>query len=153
MEKYLKIANKLLRGISDPDLLKSEIWNDIVAKVKAEELQLWEINNEILRLKYFNADIIALASSFACTDKSHVRFENMNDYFVHALTEKDSGYFVAFLDFYDNKINGLAAKYVNNYSLEQSAAEDIKQIYISTLWELLLAYDPADQYPLKVCSL
>ncbi|MBQ4153908.1 MAG: hypothetical protein IJE01_01745 [Clostridia bacterium] len=148
MENYLKIANKLLRGISDPEFLKPEIWNDIVAKVKAEELQLWEINNEILRLKYFHADIIALASSFACTDKSHVRFENMNDYFVHTLTEKDSGYFVAFLDFYDNKINGLAAKYVNNYSLEQSAAEDIKQIFISTLWELLLAYDPADQYPL-----
>ena len=148
MENYFKIANKLLRGISDPDLLKLEIWNDIVSKVKNGELQLWEINNEILRLKYFHADIIALASSFACTDKSHVRFENMNDYFVHTLTEKDSGYFVAFLDFYENKINGLAAKYVNNYSLEQSAAEDIKQIYILTLWELLLAYDPADQYPL-----
>ena len=148
MENYLKTANKLLRGISDSDLLKPEIWNDIVSKVKAGELQLWEINNEILRLKYFHADIIALASSFTCTDKSHVRFENINDYFVYALIEKDCGYFVAFLDFYDNKINGIAAKYVNNYSLEQSAAEDIRQIYISTLWELLLSYNPADQYPL-----
>lgn len=101
--------------------MKAEIWNDIIAKVRAEELQLWEINNEILRLKYFHADIIAFASSFACTDKSHVRFENTNDYFVHTLTEKDSGYFVVFLDFYYNKINGLAAKYVNNYSLEQSS--------------------------------
>ena len=148
MENYLKTANKLLRGISDSDLLKPEIWNDIVSKVKSGELQLWEINNEILRLKYFHADIISLASSFTCTDKSHVRFENTNDYFVYALTEKDSGYFVAFLDFYDNKINGIAAKYVSNYSLEQSAAEDIKQIYISTLWELLLSYNPTDQYPL-----
>ena len=148
MENYLKMANKLLCGISDPDLLKPEIWNDIVLKVKVGKLQLWEINNEILRLKYFHADVIALASSFACTDKSHVRFENTNDYFVYTLTEKDSGYFVAFLDFYDNKINGIAAKYVNNYSLEQSATEDIKQIYISTLWQLLLSYDPADQYPL-----
>lgn len=148
MENYLKIANKLLRGITDTDLLKSEIWSDIVAKVKVGELQLWEINNEILRLKYFHADIIALASSFACTDKSHVSFENLNDYFVHTLVEKDSGYFVAFLNFYENKINGIATRYVNNFSLEQSATEDIKQIYISTLWELLLAYDPADQYPL-----
>ena len=148
MENYLKTAKKLLRGITDSELLKPEIWNDIVSKVKAGELQLWEINNEILRLKYFHADIIALASSFTCTDKSHVHFENTNDYFVYALTEKDSGYFVAFLDFYDNKINGIAAKYVNNYSLEQSAAEDIKQIYISTLWELLLSYNPTDQYPL-----
>ena len=148
MENYLKIANKLLRGITDTDLLKSEIWSDIVAKVKAGELQLWEINNEILRLKYFHADIIALASSFACTDKSHVSFENLNDYFVYTLVEKDSGYFVAFLNIYENKINGVAARYVNNFSLEQSATEDIKQIYISTLWELLLAYDPADQYPL-----
>lgn len=77
MENYLKIANKLLRGITDTDLLKSEIWSDIVAKVKVGELQLWEINNEILRLKYFHADIIALASSFACTDKFHVSFENI----------------------------------------------------------------------------
>ena len=67
MENYLKIANKLLRGITDTDLLKSEIWNDIVSKVKAKELELWEINNEILRLKYLHADIIALASSFACS--------------------------------------------------------------------------------------
>ena len=42
MENYLKIANKLLRGITDTDLLKSEIWSDIVAKVKVRELQLWE---------------------------------------------------------------------------------------------------------------
>ena len=82
MENYLKTATKLLRGISDSDLLKPDIWNDIVSKVKAGELQLWEINNEILRLKYFHADIIALASSFTRTDKSHVRFENINDYFV-----------------------------------------------------------------------
>lgn len=148
MENFFIIANKLLRCISDPDLLKPEIWNDIISKIKAGELQLWEINNEILRLKYFHADIIALASSFACTDKSHAHFENTNDFFVHALTEKDSGYFVAFLDFNVNKINGLATKYVNKYSLEQSATEDIKQIYISTLWELLLSYDPADRYPL-----
>ena len=148
MENFFIIANKLLRCISDPDLLKPEIWNDVISKIKAGELQLWEINNEILRLKYFHADIIALASSFACTDKSHAHFENTNDFFVHALTEKDSGYFVAFLDFNVNKINGLATKYVNKYSLEQSATEDIKQIYISTLWELLLSYDPADRYPL-----
>ena len=148
MENFFIIANKLLRCISDPDLLKPEIWNDIISKIKAGELQLWEINNEILRLKYFHADIIALASSFACTDKSHAHYENTNDFFVHALTEKDSGYFVAFLDFNENKINGIAAKYVNKYSLEQSATEDIKQIYISTLWELLLSYDPADRYPL-----
>jgi len=148
VENYLKAANKLLRGISDPKLLKPDIWNDIVSKVKAGAFRLWEINNEILRLKYFHSDIITLASSFACTDKSGVYFENTNDYFVHTLTDKDSGYFVAFLDRYENKINGIAAKYVNRYSLEQTATEDIRQIYILTLWELLLSYAPDDRYPL-----
>ncbi len=51
--EYIKAANKLLCGITDKRLRTPEIWNDILSSVRSEKLQLWEINDEILRIKYF----------------------------------------------------------------------------------------------------
>ena len=46
-EEYLKAARKLLRGITKKDLLTAENRKRIIDMVNAEELELWEINDEI----------------------------------------------------------------------------------------------------------
>lgn len=56
-EEYLKAARKLLRGITKKDLLTAENRKRIIDMVNAEELELWEINDEILSLKLLHGDI------------------------------------------------------------------------------------------------
>ena len=51
--EYIKAANKLLRGITNERLREHEVWNDILSSVRSGRLRLWEINDEILRIKYF----------------------------------------------------------------------------------------------------
>lgn len=51
--EYIKAANKLLCGITDKQLRDPAIWNDILSSVRSDKLRLWEINDEILRIKYF----------------------------------------------------------------------------------------------------
>lgn len=48
-----KAAEKLLCGITDKQLHELTIWNDILSSVRSGKLRLWEINDEILRIKYF----------------------------------------------------------------------------------------------------
>ena len=79
--EYIKAANKLLYGITDKRLREPEIWNDILSSVRSGRLQLWEINDEILRIKYFCKEKIELASTFAETYRSDVRFDDLNEYF------------------------------------------------------------------------
>ena len=78
--EYIKAANKLLCGITDKRLREPEIWNDILSSVRSGRLQLWEINDEILCIKYFCKEKIELASTFTETDKSDVRFDELNEY-------------------------------------------------------------------------
>ena len=51
--EYKKTAEKLLCGITDKRLHEPMIWNDILSSVRSGNLRLWEINDEILRIKYF----------------------------------------------------------------------------------------------------
>ena len=51
--EYKKAAEKLLCGITDKRLHEPAIWNDILSSVRSGKLRIWEINDEILRIKYF----------------------------------------------------------------------------------------------------
>lgn len=93
--EYKKAAKKLLCGITDKRLHEPTIWNDILSSACSGKLRLWEINDEILRIKYFCKEKIERASAFTESDKSGVRFDDLNAYFVEAIKSRDKGYFEA----------------------------------------------------------
>ena len=95
--EYKKAAEKLLCGITDKRLHEPTIWNDILSSVRSGKLRIWEINDEILRIKYFCKEKIERASAFIESDKSGVRFDDLNTYFVEAIKNGDKGYFEAFI--------------------------------------------------------
>ena len=68
--EYKKATEKLLCGITDKRLHEPAIWNDILSSVRSGKLRLWEINDIILRIKYFCKEKIERASTFTESDKS-----------------------------------------------------------------------------------
>lgn len=146
--EYINAANKLLCGITDKRLRSPEIWNDILSSVRSGKLQLWEINDEILHIKCFCKEKIELASAFTETDKSDVHFDDLNEYFIKALESRDKGYFEAFIKAYEPVLQRRATSFVNRYNLTEDDVEDIKQIFLETLWFAFLEYDSSDPIPL-----
>lgn len=146
--EYMKAANKLLCGITDKRLREPEIWDDILSSVRSGRLQLWEINDEILHIKYFYKEKIELASTFIKTDKSDVQFDDLNEYFIKALESRDKGYFEAFIKTYEPALENSANRFVLHYGLSKDDAEDIKQIFFETLWFAFLDYGTSDPIPL-----
>ena len=146
--EYKKVAEKLLCGITDQRLREPEIWNDILSSVRSGNLRLWEINDEILRIKYFCKEKIEHASAFTESDKSGVRFDDLNTYFVEAIKNRDKGYFKAFIEIYAPILQSRAERFVSRYDLSADDTDDIKQIFWETLWFAFLGYDAADPIPL-----
>ena len=146
--EYKKAAEKLLCGITDKRLHEPTIWNDILSSVRSGNLRLWEINDEILRIKYFCKEKIERASAFTESDKKGVRFDNLNAYFVEAIKSRDKGYFGAFIRAYEPVLQIRAERFVSHYNLSADDAEDIKQIFLESLWFVFLGYDAADPIPL-----
>ena len=146
--EYKKAAEKLLCGITDKRLHEPTIWNDILFSVRSGKLRLWEINDEILRIKYFCKEKIERASAFTESDKSGVRFDDLNAYFVEAIKSQDKGYFEAFIRSYEPVLQIRAERFIAHYNLSADDAEDIKQIFLETLWFAFLGYDAADPIPL-----
>lgn len=146
--EYKKAAEKLLCGITDKRLHEPAIWNDILSSVRSGRLRLWEINDEILRIKYFCKEKIERASAFTESDKSGVRFDDLNAYFVEAIKSRDKGYFEAFIRAYEPVLQSRAERFVAHYNLSADDTEDIKQIFLETLWFAFLGYDAADPIPL-----
>ena len=146
--EYKKAAEKLLCGITDKRLHEPAIWNDILSSVRSGKLRLWEINDEILRIKYFCKEKIERASAFTESDKSGVRFDDLNAYFVEAIQNGDKGYFEAFIRSYEPVQQCRAERFVSHYNLSAVDTEDIKQIFLETLWFAFLGYDAADPIPL-----
>lgn len=146
--EYKKAAEKLLCGITDKRLHEPTIWNDILFSVRSGKLRLWEINDEILRIKYFCKEKIERASAFTESDKSGVRFDDLNTYFVEAIKSQDKGYFEAFIRAYEPVLQSRAERFVAHYNLSADDTEDIKQIFLETLWFAFLGYDAADSIPL-----
>ena len=146
--EYKKATEKLLCGITDKRLHEPTIWNDILSSVRSGKLRLWEINDEILRIKYFCKEKIERASAFTESDKSGVRFDDLNAYFVEAIKSRDKGYFEAFIRAYEPVLQSRAERFVAHYNLSVEDTEDIKQIFLETLWFAFLGYDAADPIPL-----
>ena len=146
--EYKKAAEKLLCGITDKRLHEPTIWNDILFSVRSGKLRLWEINDEILRIKYFCKEKIERASAFTESDKSGVRFDDLNTYFVEAIKSRDKGYFEAFIRAYEPVLQSRAERFVAHYNLSADDTEDIKQIFLETLWFAFLGYNAADPIPL-----
>ena len=146
--EYKKAAKKLLCGITDKRLHEPTIWNDILSSACSGKLRLWEINDEILRIKYFCKEKIERASAFTESDKSGVRFDDLNAYFVEAIKSRDKGYFEAFIRAYEPVLQSRAERFVSHYNLSADDTEDIKQIFLETLWFAFLGYDAADPIPL-----
>lgn len=146
--EYKRATEKLLCGITDKRLHEPAIWNDILSSVRSGNLRLWEINDEILRIKYFCKEKIERASAFAESDKSGVRFDDLNAYFVEAIKSRDKGYFEAFIRAYEPILQSRAERFVAHYNLSANDTEDIKQIFLETLWFAFLGYNAADPIPL-----
>ena len=146
--EYKKATEKLLCGITDKRLHEPAIWNDILSSVRSGKLRLWEINDEILRIKYFCKEKIERASAFTESDKSGVRFDDLNTYFVEAIKGQDKGYFEAFIRAYEPALQSRTERFVSHYNLSADDTGDIKQIFLETLWFAFLGYDAADPIPL-----
>ena len=146
--EYKKAAEKLLCGITDKRLHEPTIWNDILSSVRSGKLRILEINDEILRIKYFCKEKIERTSAFTESDKSGVRFDDLNAYFVEAIKNGDKGYFEAFIRAYEPVLQNRAERFVAHYNLSADDTEDIKQIFLETLWFAFLGYDAADPIPL-----
>ena len=146
--EYKKATEKLLCGITDKRLHEPAIWNDILSSVRSGKLRLWEINDEILRIKYFCKEKIERASALTESDKIGVRFDDLNAYFVEAIKSRDKGYFEAFIRAYEPILQSRAERFVSHYNLSADDTEDIKQIFLETLWFAFLGYDAADPIPL-----
>lgn len=146
--EYKKAAEKLLCGITDKRLHEPAVWNDILSSARSGNLRLWEINDEILRIKYFCKEKIERASAFTESDKSGVRFDDLNTYFVEAIKSQDKGYFEAFIRAYEPVLQSRAERFAAHYNLSADDTEDIKQIFLESLWFAFLGYDAADPIPL-----
>lgn len=75
-------------------------------------------------------------------------FDDLNAYFVEAIKSQDKGYFEAFIRAYEPVLQSRAERLLHNYNLSADDTEDIKQIFLETLWFAFLGYDAADPLPL-----
>lgn len=173
-EIYWCFANKLADGLSDRRLLSSEKRSVIDDLIRAQALELWEINDEILCLKLLSQETIQVAVDYAHsssvvpkplrehdykesgTDYTWMyqltpappRLDDFNDYFVCAIKAKDSTYFSHFLHHYETVLNAMAHRFLDFYYLPQNLLADLKQTFALTLWEQFLKYDAENAIPL-----
>lgn len=77
-----------------------------------------------------------------------MRFDDLNAYFVEAIKSRDKGYFEAFIRAYEQVLQSRAERFVSHYNLSADDTEDIKQIFLETLWFAFLGYNAADPIPL-----
>ena len=66
---------------------------------------------------------------------------DLNEYFVRYKESGEIKYFKEFLHFYEPFLDRKVKQFINRYELEDYRAEDLKQIFVSVLWEELQIYD------------
>ena len=64
-----------------------------------------------------------------------------NEYFVRYRQSKEVKYYYEFLHFYEPYLARKVNRFIKQYELEDYRAEDLKQIFVTVLWEELQAYD------------
>ena len=77
-----------------------------------------------------------------------MQFDDLNEYFIKTLESRDKGYFEEFIKTYDPVFQNRANRFVLYYGLNENDAEDIKQIFLETLWFVFLDYDTSVPIPL-----
>ena len=65
---------------------------------------------------------IERVSAFTESDKSGVRFDDLNTYFVEAIKSQDKGYFEAFIRTYEPVLQSRAERFVSHYNLSAAWA-------------------------------
>ena len=76
------------------------------------------------------------------------RLEDLNDYFLQYLKTNDSKYFNEFLHFYEPVLNRKAAEFIEHNHIEEYRLPDLKQIFVSLLWDELQRYTADENLPL-----
>ena len=64
-----------------------------------------------------------------------------NEYFVRYKEDGEIKNFKEFLHFYEPYLDRKVNRFIKQYELEDYRAEDLKQIFVTVLWEELQAYD------------
>ena len=64
-----------------------------------------------------------------------------NEYFVRYIDTEEIKYFKEFLHFYESYLDRKANRFISRYELETYRAEDLKQIFVTVLWDELQTYD------------
>ena len=166
-QEYQRYAYKLLGGITDSKLLSSENYNKIITMIKARELELWEINPEILKLRLFHPELIEESEKYLNSTPvkqkallsleyylmyqltpAPQRLEDFNDYFIRAIETRDHSFFSAFLHYYEPVLNKKARKFIETYAISTDYFADLKQTFVCVLWEQFLKYDKNNEIPL-----
>lgn len=76
------------------------------------------------------------------------RLDDFNDYFIKYIDTKDIRYFNEFLHFYEPVLNRRAMEFISKYDLEEYRLPDVKQIFVSLLWDELQKYTADFKLPL-----
>ena len=76
------------------------------------------------------------------------RLDDFNDYFLQYLKTNDSKYFNEFLHFYEPILNRKATEFIEHNHIEEYRLPDLKQIFVSLLWDELQRYTADEKLPL-----
>ncbi len=76
------------------------------------------------------------------------KLDDFNDYFIQYLKTKESRYFSEFLHFYEPVLNRKAAAFIKCNHIEEYRLPDLKQIFVSLLWDELQKYTADEKLPL-----
>ena len=166
-DSYKTNAYKLLAGISDRELREDENFPKIKAMIESRELFLWEINDDILKLRLFHPELIEEGEKYADSDWVNQKWfkegeyhwmyqlrpiperaEDYNDYFTRAIHESNNVYIAHFLHYYEGILNSRAMRFIETYAISSSYFADLKLTFVSILWEEFLKYDPSNPIPL-----
>ena len=151
-DSYKTNAYKLLAGISDRELRRSENLQKIKAMIEARELFLWEINDDILKLKLFHSELIEEGEKYAGSERVtqkwfkegeyHWMYQlrpvperagDFNEYFVRAIHDCNNVYIAHFLHYYEGILNSRAERFIETYAISSSYFVDLKLTFVSIL--------------------
>lgn len=76
------------------------------------------------------------------------RLGDFNDYFIQYLKTKENRYFNEFLHFYEPVLNRKAVEFIKCNHIEEYRLPDLKQIFVSLLWDELQKYTAEERIPL-----
>lgn len=76
------------------------------------------------------------------------KLDDFNDYFIQYINTKDSRYFNEFLHFYEPVLNRKASEFIKCNHIEEYRLPDLKQIFVSLLWDELQKYTAEERIPL-----